>query len=109
MERMASKGPQRTRNSLRESVREAMAELRAEEQKLDGLAGKYFFAAEANELVEQLRERCSALERGLKAVQGNCKWREAQLCDLDCPGRSFCDVTGLNAMYLRREDESCVG
>lgn len=100
--------PRWRQSRLAEKVAEVMAQ---------PLEGAYFFAQEANELLGQLRERCAALERGIKAIQENCKWRAFGLCDLDCNGRQFCDVRGLNSYYWQRvaageleypwQEESC--
>jgi len=50
---------------------------------------------EANREVERLKERNAWLENVLRAVSAQCRWRETGLCDLDCPGRRFCDCEGL--------------
>jgi hypothetical protein len=47
--------------------------------------------------VGQLEERNAALENGIKAISARCYWRRMGYCDLSCPGRVFCDVTGLAA------------
>ncbi len=58
---------------------------------------------EANRKITALKERNAWLETVLWAISAQCRWRETGLCDLDCPGRMFCDCEGLTVFQQGRE------
>jgi len=50
--------------------------------------------------VGNLEERNAALEHGIDAISAQCGWRQAGACFLNCPGRAFCNVKGLQGVCL---------
>ena len=47
-----------------------------------------------------LTEKVRLLERGLRAAAAKCSLRLIGLCQLECPARAFCDVSGLMAISV---------
>lgn len=47
-----------------------------------------------------LARRNASLEDAIKTISSKCVWRECKCCDVNCRGRTYCEVQGLNPISL---------
>ncbi len=83
---------------------EANAKLVAQHQEIGDLncASKLLLSVnqKQKERIAALTSRNAALEDAIKAISAQCVWRTTKVCDVDCGGRAFCEVEGLNPVCL---------